>query len=225
MAQGWKSARAPAFRQHALKLRPIRRPGSRRHLTDALRRAIVPAMKTLLIFSAVLCLQMVAAHAANALYDIPLKDIDGNNTSLKPYQGQVLLIVNVASKCGYTPQYANLEALYLKYKDQGLVVLGFPCNQFGGQEPGTDAEIKQFCSAKYNVTFPLFDKIEVNGADRHPLYEALAGKNSPVAGDIRWNFTKFLVGRDGKILKRFESKVKPDEPEMTAAIEAALATK
>ena len=131
----------------------------------------------------------------------------------------------MASKCGYTPQYAALEALYGKYKNSGLVVLGFPCNQFGGQEPGSDADIKQFCSSKYNVTFPLFDKIDVNGADRDPLYRLLAGKGSPVAGDIGWNFTKFLISRDGKILKRFESKVKPDSPEVTAAIEEALAAK
>lgn len=129
------------------------------------------------------------------------------------------------SQCGFTPQYTALEGLYAKYKDQGLAVLGFPCNQFGGQEPGTDAEIKQFCSSKYNVTFPLCDKIEVNGAHRHPFYGVLAGKDSPVAGNIGWNFTKFLIGRDGKILKRFESKVKPDSPEVTQATEAARAAK
>jgi glutathione peroxidase len=136
-----------------------------------------------------------------------------------------LLLVNVASHCGFTPQYTALEATYQKYQAQGLVVCGFPCNQFGGQEPGTDAEIKQFCSSKYAVTFPMFDKIEVNGASRHSLYVMLAGKESPVAGDIGWNFTKFLIGRDGKILKRFESKVKPDSPEVIQAIEAALAAK
>jgi glutathione peroxidase len=182
-------------------------------------------MKALLLLAALLCLQILSAHAESSLYDIPLKDIDGKDTSLKPYQGKVLLIVNVASKCGYTPQYTALEALYAKYKDQGLAVLGFPCNQFGGQEPGSDADIKQFCSSKYNVTFPLFDKIEVNGANRHPLYGMLAGKSSPAAGSIGWNFTKFLIGRDGKILKRFESKVKPDSPEVTQAVEAALAAK
>ena len=168
---------------------------------------------------------MLSAGAADSIYDVPLKDIDGNSTTLKPYEGKVLLIVNVASQCGYTPQYAALEALYSKYKGQGLVVLGFPCNQFNGQEPGTDAEIKQFCSSKYGVTFPLFDKIEVNGDNRHPLYVLLAGKNSPVAGNIRWNFTKVLIDRHGNILKRFESKVKPDSAEVTAAVEAALAAK
>ena len=182
-------------------------------------------MKILILLAVGLIYQVITAGAAGSIYDIPLKDIDGKDTSLKPYQGKVMLVVNVASKCGFTPQYTALEALHQKYKDRGLVVLGFPCNQFGGQEPGTDAEIKQFCSSKYAVTFPMFDKIEVNGANRHSLYVMLAGKESPVAGDIGWNFTKFLIGRDGKILKRFESKVKPDSPEMIQAIEAALAAK
>ena len=182
-------------------------------------------MKILILLAVGLIYQVITAGAAGSIYDIPLKDIDGKDTSLKPYQGKVMLVVNVASKCGFTPQYTALEALHQKYKDRGLVVLGFPCNQFGGQEPGTDADIKQFCSSKYAVTFPMFDKIEVNGANRHSLYVMLAGKESPVAGDIGWNFTKFLIGRDGKILKRFESKVKPDSPEMIQAIEAALAAK
>ena len=179
----------------------------------------------LILLVAVLIFQVISACAAESIYDLPLKDIDGKDTSLKPYQGKVMLIVNVASKCGFTPQYTALEALHQKYKDRGLVVLGFPCNQFGGQEPGTDAEIKQFCSSKYNVTFPMFDKIEVNGANRHPLYVMLAGRESPFAGDIGWNFTKFLIGRDGKILNRYGSKVKPDSAEVTKAIEAALAAK
>jgi len=186
---------------------------------------MVADMKTLIPLAAILILPVLSAHAADSIYDIPLKDIDGNSTSLKPYQGKVLLVVNVASKCGFTPQYAALEALYRKYKDQGLVVLGFPCNQFAHQEPGTDAEIKQFCSSKYDVTFPMFDKIEVNGSNRHALYVLLAGKDSPFPGNIGWNFTKFLVGRDGKILKRFNSPVKPDSPEVLQAIETALAAK
>jgi glutathione peroxidase len=161
-------------------------------------------------------------HAAS-LYDIPLTTIDGKATSLAPYHGQVMLIVNVASKCGNTPQYKQLESLYRQHKDAGLVVLGFPCDQFGHQEPGSNAEIKQFCSTNYAVTFPLFDKLEVNGAHRHPLYVALAGKESPFPGDIGWNFAKFLVGRDGTIVKRFEPGLKPDAPEVTAAIDAALA--
>jgi glutathione peroxidase len=168
---------------------------------------------------------MISTQGADTVYGVPLKDIDGKSTSLKAYEGKVLLIVNVASKCGYTPQYAGLESLQRKYADKGFAVLGFPCNQFGGQEPGTPEEIKQFCSTKYNVTFPLFEKIEVNGPGRHGLYAALAGKDSPFPGDIRWNFTKFLVGRDGKILKRFESRAKPDSPELIQAVESALAGK
>ncbi len=181
-------------------------------------------MKSLVILTGLLCLNAMNL-ASGTIYDIPLKDIDGNATSLKGYQGKVLLIVNVASKCGYTPQYAPLEALYKQYKDQGIVVLGFPCNQFGNQEPGTSEEIKAFCSNKYNVSFPLFTKLEVNGANRHPLYELLAGPESPFPGNIKWNFTKFLVGRDGKILKRFESAVSPDAPELKEAVAAALAAK
>ena len=182
-------------------------------------------MKLTFVLALLAIIQVASVHAADSLYNIGVKDIDGKNTSLKPYAGKVMLIVNVASKCGYTPQYTGLEALNQKYKGKGLEVLGFPCNQFGGQEPGTNEEIKEFCSSKYNVTFPLYDKIDVNGPNRHPLYSALAGKESPVPGDIKWNFSKFLVGRDGKIIKRFDSKVKPDSPEMTEAIEAALAAK
>lgn len=182
-------------------------------------------MKTLMIVSALSLAQVVCLHAADSIYSISLKDIDGKPTSLKAYEGKVLLIVNVASKCGYTPQYAGLEALHEKYKNKGFAVLGFPCNQFGGQEPGTNEEIKQFCSSKYQVTFPLFDKIEVNGPNRHPLYVALAGGGSPFPGDIKWNFNKFLIGRDGKILKRFDSKVKPDSAELVQAVEEALGGK
>jgi len=181
-------------------------------------------MKTLALVTSIIAMTTLAATAAS-LYDIPLKDIDGKATTLAAYKGKAVLIVNVASQCGYTKQYAGLEATYLKYKDQGFVVLGFPCNQFGGQEPGTNEEIKQFCSSKYSVTFPLFDKIEVNGANRHPLYVALAGKSSPFPGDIKWNFNKFLIGKDGKIVKRFDSAVKPDSEELTKAVEAALAAK
>jgi len=162
---------------------------------------------------------------AGSLYEIPVKDIDGKDSSLKGYQNKVILIVNVASKCGLTPQYKGLQALQDKYKDKGFTVVGFPCNQFMGQEPGTNEEIKQFCSSKYNVSFPLYDKIDVNGPKRHPLYVALAGKESPFPGDIKWNFGKFLVGRDGKIIKRFEPRTAPDSPEVAAAIEAALAAK
>jgi glutathione peroxidase len=173
---------------------------------------------------AALFLMTTLLHAGS-IYDIAVKDIDGKDTTLGAYKGKVILIVNVASKCGFTPQYKNLEAVYEKYKGQGFVILGFPCNQFGGQEPGTDEEIKQFCTSKYFITFPLFDKIEVNGSNRHPLYVALAGENSPFPGNITWNFNKFLISRDGKILKRFDSKIKPDAPEATEAIEAAIAAK
>jgi len=182
-------------------------------------------MKTILSLAAILLAMTMTTHAASKLADIPLKDINGKDTSLKAYQGKVLLIVNVASKCGYTKQYTPLEATYRKYKDQGLVVLGFPCNQFGGQEPGTNEEIKSFCSSKYDVTFPLFDKLDVKGPNQHPLYAALAGKDSPFPGDIKWNFGKFLVGRDGKIIQRWDSKATPDGEEVTKAIEAALAGK
>jgi glutathione peroxidase len=164
-------------------------------------------------------------HAADSIYDIPLKDIDGKDTSLAQYKGKVILIVNVASKCGNTPQYAALETAYKNYEAKGLVICGFPCNQFHAQEPGTDAEIKEFCTSKYSVTFPMFDKLDVNGANRHPLYTFLAGPQSPFPGDITWNFGKFLVGRDGKIVARFDPKTKPDSPQVTAAIEAALAAK
>jgi glutathione peroxidase len=181
-------------------------------------------MKTTFLVAALLLVQTLALTAAS-VYDVPLKDIDGKDTSLKAYQGKVLLVVNVASKCGLTPQYKALEALHEKYKDKGFTVLGFPCNQFAGQEPGTNEEIKQFCSSKYNVSFPLFDKLEVNGPNRHALYTQLAGKDSPFPGDIKWNFGKFLVGRDGKIIKRFEPRVTPDSPEITKAVEEALAAK
>lgn len=185
---------------------------------------MVRFMKTFPWIACVLSLSTLAL-TAGSVHDISVKDIDGKDTTLKAYKGKVVLIVNVASKCGLTPQYKSLEAIYEKYKDKNFTILGFPCNQFAGQEPGSNEEIKQFCSSKYNVTFPLFDKIEVNGPNRHPLYVALAGPESPFPGDIKWNFGKFLIGRDGKILKRFEPRTTPDSPEVTAAIEAALAAK
>jgi glutathione peroxidase len=181
-------------------------------------------MEPFVLITVSLFMQMIAVHAGSLL-EIPVKNIDGKDTSLNAYKGKVLLIVNVASQCGLTPQYKALEALQEKYQAKGFTVLGFPCNQFGSQEPGTNEEIKQFCSSKYNVTFPLFDKIDVNGSKRHELYVALAGEKSPFPGDIKWNFGKFLIGRDGKIIKRFEPKTTPDAPEVTAAIEAALAAK
>lgn len=181
-------------------------------------------MKIFTLLTSLITMTTIAA-SAESIYDLKLKDIDGKDTTLAAYKGKVVLIVNVASKCGYTKQYTGLEALHQKYRGQGLLVLGFPCNQFGGQEPGTRAEIKEFCSSKYSVTFPLFDKIEVNGTNRHPLYGTLAGKDSPFPGDIKWNFNKFLVGKDGRVLKRFDSKVAPESEELTKAVEAALAAK
>jgi glutathione peroxidase len=157
------------------------------------------------------------------LYDIPLNDIEGQPASLKTYRGKVLLIVNVASRCGLTPQYEQLEALQKKYADRGFTVLGFPCNDFGAQEPGTPAEIKAFCSTKYNVTFPLFEKVHVKGPGQHPLYAALTGPAAKFRGEISWNFGKFLVGKTGEVLHRFDPRTKPDDPAVIAAIEAALA--
>ena len=156
-------------------------------------------------------------------YDIKLETLTGDPCSLDDYRGQALLIVNVASKCGLTPQYAGLEALHREYEPRGLAVLGFPCNQFGGQEPGTPEEISEFCSTKYDVTFPLFEKLSVNGPDRHPLYAELtqtadaAGK----AGDVEWNFEKFLVSPDGAV-QRFRPKTKPEDPSLVSAIKAIL---
>jgi glutathione peroxidase len=164
------------------------------------------------------------APVANSIYDFTLKDIDGKDASLAQYRGKVVLLVNVASRCGYTPQYEGLEKVYLKYKDRGLVILGFPANNFMGQEPGTNEEIKTFCSLKYNVTFPMFAKISVKGDDIHPLYKYLTDKQTDpqFGGDVKWNFNKFLVGRDGRIIGRFEPAVKPESADVTQAIEKAL---
>lgn len=153
-----------------------------------------------------------------------MKDIDGNDVDLAGYRGKVVLIVNVASKCGFTGQYAALEALYKKYKDQGFVILGFPSNDFLGQEPGSDGEIKSFCSLTYGVSFPMFSKVSVVGGDKAPLYQDLTERstNPDHAGGIKWNFTKFLVGRDGKVVDRFAPTTKPDAEEVVLAIERAL---
>jgi glutathione peroxidase len=156
-------------------------------------------------------------HAAD-LTAIPLKDIDGKDTSLKAYSGKVMLVVNVASECGYTGQYEGLEALYRKFKDRGFVVLGFPSNDFGGQEPGSEAEIKAFCTSRYSVTFPMFAKLHAKGPDQHPLYAALTEGGAPV----KWNFSKFLVGKDGKVIARYDSGTEPDDDKLIAAIEGAL---
>ena len=164
------------------------------------------------------------AETVKSIYDFTLQDIDGRDVSLADYRGKVLLVVNVASKCGFTRQYVGLEKLYQAYADRGLVVLGFPANNFLGQEPGTDAEIKQFCSLTYGVTFPMFAKISVKGRDIHPLYAFLTDKklHPDAGGAVTWNFNKFLVGRDGRILAHYGSRTEPDDPELAAAIERAL---
>lgn len=157
-----------------------------------------------------------------SIYDFTLNDIDGKPTPLAQYKGKTLLIVNVASKCGYTKQYADLEKLYEQYKDKGLVILGFPANNFMGQEPGSDLEIKQFCTSRYNVSFPMFSKISVKGKDIHPLYQYLI-THAPTDGDISWNFEKFVITPDGRIAGRFKSKVTPLGDELTHSIQASMA--
>jgi len=161
-------------------------------------------------------------NPANSIYDFKMVNIDGKTVKLSHYKGKVLLVVNVASKCGYTPQYKGLEALYKDKKDKGFVILGFPANNFGAQEPGTDSEIKEFCTSKFDVTFPMFSKISVKGDDEHPLYKWLI-ENSDRQDPIEWNFTKFVIGKDGKVFKRFRSKDTPDSPDVLAAIDEALA--
>ena len=156
-------------------------------------------------------------------YDFQVNTIDGEPQSLSDFEGKVVLVVNVASKCGLTPQYQGLESLYREYRDQGLVVLGLPCNQFMNQEPGTEDEIKTFCTTKYDVSFPLTSKIEVNGEDRHPLYQWLAGEESGFPGPIKWNFEKFLIGRRGEPLARYAPQTAPDDARLRDDIERALA--
>lgn len=159
--------------------------------------------------------------------DFKAKTIDGKTVDLEDYEGNVVLIVNVASKCGYTKQYAGLQDLYEKYKDKGLVIIGFPTNEFGGQEPGTDADIKQFCSSKFGVTFPMMSKIEVNTPQASDLYKHLTSQTVPPAGTgpIKWNFEKFLIGRDGQLVNRYPSATKPSDAELTSEIEKLLAQK
>jgi glutathione peroxidase len=161
---------------------------------------------------------------ASGVLDFTLNSLDGKPAPLAEYRGKVVLIVNVASRCGYTPQYTGLEKIYEKYKDQGFVILGFPANNFGGQEPGTNEEIKTFCSSKYQVTFPMYSKVSVKGADSTPLYQFLTDKQSNPAtgGEIKWNFTKFLVDRNGKVIARFEPAITPESADVTGAIEKAL---
>lgn len=166
----------------------------------------------------------------NSIYEIPVEPMKAGSggtdvTSLAPFKGKVMLIINVASKCGYTPQYQGLEALHRKYKDQGLVVLGFPSNDFKGQEPGTEEEIVTFCKAKYDVTFPLFAKVTVKGDSKAPLYQYLTEGEHPGKSEVGWNFNKWLVGRDGKVIAHYDSKVKPEDPAFVAELEKQLAAK
>ena len=171
----------------------------------------------------VILIMATSLFAASGLYDFTLNSIDGKPAPLAEYKGKVVLLVNVASQCGYTPQYSALESIYEKYKDRGFVILGFPANNFGAQEPGSNEEIKTFCTRKYSVTFPMYAKISVKGADQAPLYAYLTKETGTgIAGDIQWNFTKFLVGRDGKVVQRFEPAVTPDSQEVTSAIEKQL---
>lgn len=166
----------------------------------------------------------MATSKPSAIYEFEMQRINGRPESLRAYEGDVVLVVNVASKCGFTPQYASLEALYERYHDRGLTVLGFPCNQFFHQEPGDAAQIEEFCRVNYGVTFPLFTKLDVKGPNQDPLYALLtqtpddAGK----AGNVSWNFEKFLIGRDGKVARRFRSRVTPEDPKVIEAIEALL---
>ena len=177
-------------------------------------------MRAALFFVLISALSLPAAErkAPMSLYEITLNTLDGKPLSLAAYKGKVVLAVNVASECGYTPQYAGLQKLYEEQKDRGLVVLGFPCNQFGGQEPGTASQIESFCQKNYGVTFPLFEKLEVKGPGQAPLYRLLTAKH----GEPAWNFHKYLIGKDGQVLQAFSSKVAPDSAELRAAIEAAL---
>ena len=176
------------------------------------------------ILSFVVLLTMATSLlAGTGVYTFTLNSIEGRPAPLAAYKGKVVLLVNVASQCGYTPQYSALEAIYEKYKDQGFVILGFPANNFGAQEPGTNEEIKTFCTRKYSVTFPMYSKISVKGDDQAPLYTYLTKETGAgIAGEIQWNFTKFLVDRDGKVVQRFEPAITPDSKEVTAAIEKQL---
>jgi glutathione peroxidase len=163
----------------------------------------------------------------SSLHDIPLKTLDGQETSLGELKGKAVLVVNVASKCGLTPQYAGLEKLHEQYAGRGFSVVGFPCNQFGGQEPGTSEEIASFCSTTYGVTFPLMEKVDVNGPERHPVYEILTKTQAADGGegDIRWNFEKFVLSPEGDVVARFSPKVQPDDEALVATIEEQLPVK
>ena len=193
-------------------------------MTQRLVALLLPALAVLLV-AAPRIGSADDAKKPGSVLEFKVKDIDGKPVELAKYKGEVLLIVNTASQCGLTPQYEGLEALYGKYKAQGLSVLGFPANEFGHQEPGSDSEIKQFCSSKYNVTFPMFSKVVVKGQGIHPVYQFLTSKETDpkFAGDIGWNFAKFLVNRKGEVIARFGPTEKPDSPKILTAVETALA--
>ena len=177
---------------------------------------------SLLIFSTLSAQQKEKTPVeTKGIYSYTMKTIDGKDKPLSEYKGKVLLVVNVASFCGYTPQYKDLEEVYRKYKDDGFVILGFPANNFGQQEPGSDEEIKTFCDTKYNVTFDLFSKISVKGVDQHPLYQYIT-KDSPFPGDVKWNFQKYLVDKNGNIVAMYPSKVKPNDKNVIQQIESLL---
>ena len=180
---------------------------------------------TLILCFAALVWALPSSAQSKNIYDFTMKSIDGDQVNLGSFKGKVVLLVNVASKCGYTPQYTALESVYEKYKDRGFVIVGVPANNFMQQEPGTDAEIKTFCSRKYNVTFPMMSKVSVKGDDKTPLYQYLTDSslNPKFGGDIKWNFTKFLIDRNGDIVARFEPATTPDSAEVTSAIESTLA--
>jgi glutathione peroxidase len=177
------------------------------------------------LFCLLFCAAAVMA-ADKSVYDFTMNSIDGQPAPLAAYKGKAVLLVNVASRCGYTPQYAALESVYEKYKDRGLVIVGIPANNFGAQEPGSNQEIKTFCSSKYHLTFPMMAKVSVKGDDITPLYQFLTDKSAhpKTGGEIQWNFTKFLIGPDGRVITRFEPEITPDSPQVTSAIEKALAS-
>jgi glutathione peroxidase len=166
----------------------------------------------------------VAETGVRSIHEVELPRLNGRPESLSEYSGKVVLAVNVASRCGFTPQYAGLQALHDRYAGRGFTVLGFPSNQFGHQEPGTAEQIQEFCSLNYGVTFPLFAKLDVKGEEQHPLYSILSesADDSGKAGNVRWNFEKFLVGRDGRVVRRFRSKVEPEDPKIVEAVESLL---
>lgn len=179
-------------------------------------------MKTILKLCIAVVAMGVLSGFAGSLYEIPFKDIDGKEMTLEKFKGKTVLVVNVASRCGYTPQYKGLQELYSKYKEKGLVIVGFPSNDFGAQEPGTDSEILAFCKSKFDVTFPMMSKITVKGGGKHPFYKALTEKPAPFPGEVSWNFNKFLIGKNGEILARYKSGDAPDSKNLISQIEKDL---